>query len=104
MAGSRGSEFINYQVWPMRLGPDPGAQIRAPPSLRVLWKTAAMLREPTELEIGEDGRLELPIGVLAEAGLNPGARIVAYSAGDGRIVLRRAEDALTELVTTGSLT
>ncbi|UZI32349.1 hypothetical protein [Streptomyces sp. VB1] len=70
----------------------------------MLWKTAAMLREPTELEIGEDGRLELPIGVLAEAGLNPGARIVAYSAGDGRIVLRRAEDALTELVTTGSLT
>lgn len=63
-----------------------------------------MLREPTELKIGEDGRLELPMGVLVEAGLNPGARIVAYSVGDGRIVLRRADDAMTELMTTGSLT
>ncbi|GGX44886.1 hypothetical protein [Streptomyces fructofermentans] len=63
-----------------------------------------MLREPTELEIGEDGRLELPMGVPVEAGLNPRARIVAYSAGDGRIVLRRADDAMTELVATGSLT
>ncbi|MFJ7946811.1 hypothetical protein ACIQ6K_24620 [Streptomyces sp. NPDC096354] len=63
-----------------------------------------MLREPTELEIGEDGRLELPMGVLVEAGLSPGTRIVAYSTGDGRIVLRRADDAITELITTGSLT
>ncbi|WP_327170613.1 hypothetical protein OG912_32985 [Streptomyces sp. NBC_00464] len=63
-----------------------------------------MLREPTELKIGEDGRLELPMGVLVEAGLIPGARIVAYSVGDGRIVLRRADDAMTELMTTGSLT
>ncbi|MEV5162798.1 hypothetical protein [Streptomyces sp. NPDC053728] len=63
-----------------------------------------MLREPTELEIGKDGLVELPMGVLVEAGLSPGSRIVAYSIGDGRIVLRRAEDAITELLTTGSLT
>ncbi|MFB6528953.1 hypothetical protein [Streptomyces sp. NPDC056399] len=63
-----------------------------------------MLREPAELKIGEDGRIELPMGVLVEAGLHPGARIVAYSTGDGRIMLRRADDAIAELVTTGSLT
>ncbi|WP_326668486.1 hypothetical protein [Streptomyces sp. NBC_01257] len=62
-----------------------------------------MLREPTEMEIGELGEVELPLGVLAEAGLGPGSKIVAYSAGDGRIVLRRAEDAVAELVETGDL-
>ncbi|MFI2735700.1 hypothetical protein [Streptomyces sp. NPDC018711] len=67
-----------------------------------------MLREPAGLEIGEDGRVELPMGVLVEAGLHPGARVVAYGDGDGdgdgRIVLRRADDAIAELMTTGSLT
>ncbi|MFJ3999207.1 hypothetical protein [Streptomyces parvus] len=62
-----------------------------------------MLREPTEMEIGELGEVELPLGVLAEAGLGPGSKIVAYSAGDGRLVLRRAEDAVAELVKTGDL-
>ncbi|MDX3585626.1 AbrB/MazE/SpoVT family DNA-binding domain-containing protein [Streptomyces europaeiscabiei] len=63
-----------------------------------------MLREPAQLTIGDDGRVELPLGVLAEAGLAPGSRIVAYSAGDGRIVLRREEDAMSELLNTGGLT
>lgn len=62
-----------------------------------------MLRAPTELEIGGLGEVELPLGVLAEAGLGPGSKIVAYSAGDGRIVLRRAEDAVAELMETGDL-
>ncbi|MGW5987689.1 hypothetical protein ACWFRT_04955 [Streptomyces anulatus] len=62
-----------------------------------------MLRDPTELEIGGLGEVELPLGVLAEAGLGPGSKIVAYSAGDGRIVLRRAEDAVAELMETGDL-
>ncbi|MFE3717581.1 hypothetical protein [Streptomyces cyaneofuscatus] len=62
-----------------------------------------MLREPTEMEIGGLGEVELPLGVLAEAGLGPGSKIVAYSAGDGRLVLRRAEDAVAELVETGDL-
>ncbi|MET9120469.1 hypothetical protein [Streptomyces sp. NPDC004528] len=62
-----------------------------------------MLREPTELEIGGLGEVELPLGVLAEAGLGSGSKIVAYSAGDGRIVLRRAEDAVAELMETGDL-
>ncbi|MET8901595.1 MULTISPECIES: hypothetical protein [unclassified Streptomyces] len=62
-----------------------------------------MLREPTEIEIGGFGQVELPLGVLAEAGLGPGSKIVAYSTGDGRIVLRRAEDAVAELMETGDL-
>ncbi|MFJ9110202.1 hypothetical protein [Streptomyces sp. NPDC102283] len=62
-----------------------------------------MLREPTEMEIGELGEVELPLGVLAEAGLGPGSKIVAYSAGDGRLVLRRAADAVAELLETGDL-
>ncbi|MFJ7300671.1 hypothetical protein [Streptomyces sp. NPDC099088] len=62
-----------------------------------------MLREPTELKIGGLGEVELPLAVLAEAGLGPASKIVAYSAGDGRIVLRRAEDAVAELMETGNL-
>ncbi|MFC9961356.1 hypothetical protein [Streptomyces nigra] len=62
-----------------------------------------MLREPSEVEIDENGRAEIPMGVLVEAGLAPGTRVFAYSAGDGRIVLRRAEDALAELTETGNL-
>lgn len=63
-----------------------------------------MLREPAEVTIGNDGCLSLPIGLLAEAGLFPGIRVLAYSAGDGRIVLRRERDAVQELVETGELT
>jgi bifunctional DNA-binding transcriptional regulator/antitoxin component of YhaV-PrlF toxin-antitoxin module len=63
-----------------------------------------MLREPAELAINEEGTLQLPMGVLAEAGLSPGQRVLAYSAGDGRIVVRRYEDAIEELTSTGSLT
>ncbi|MFD8154451.1 MULTISPECIES: hypothetical protein [Streptomyces] len=63
-----------------------------------------MLREPSEVEIDENGRAEIPMGILVEAGLTPGIRVLAYSAGDGRIVLRRAEDALAELAETGNLT
>lgn len=67
-------------------------------------KVTDMLREPAQLTIGDEGRVELPLGILAEAGLGPGSRIVAYSASDGRIVLRREEDAMSELLDTGGLT
>lgn len=46
----------------------------------------------------EDGSVELPMGILVEAGLSPGARLLAYSDGDGRIVLRREADALDDLL------
>lgn len=56
------------------------------------------------MEIDDEGRVGLPIGLLAAAGLSPGSPVVAFSRGDGRIVLRRAEDAMRDLVEKGSLT
>ncbi|MEU5738554.1 hypothetical protein ABZ784_11235 [Streptomyces tendae] len=46
-----------------------------------------MLREPVEISVDDHGRVELPLGLLAEAGIPPGAELVAFSNGDGRIVL-----------------
>jgi hypothetical protein len=57
-----------------------------------------MLKEPAEMVVREDGAVELPMGLLAEAGLGVGARILAYSDGDGRIVLRREADAIDDLL------
>lgn len=62
-----------------------------------------MLREPVHLTLGPDGQIQLPLGLLAEAGLNPGSELIAYSRGDGRVILRRAEDAMNELLATGDL-
>jgi bifunctional DNA-binding transcriptional regulator/antitoxin component of YhaV-PrlF toxin-antitoxin module len=62
-----------------------------------------VIREPAELSIDEDGKVSLPIGLLAEAGLGTGARIVAFSDGDGRIVLQREADALEKLMQDGTL-
>jgi bifunctional DNA-binding transcriptional regulator/antitoxin component of YhaV-PrlF toxin-antitoxin module len=63
-----------------------------------------MLREPVELTVTDGGTVALPLGLLAEAGLSPGTKVVAYSLGDGRIVLRRERDATNELIETGLLT
>lgn len=62
-----------------------------------------MIREPAELVIGSQGDVSVPLGLLAEAGLDPGSRVVAYSDGDGRIILRRAEDAIDGLLSSGEL-
>ncbi|WP_128803043.1 MULTISPECIES: hypothetical protein [unclassified Streptomyces] len=62
-----------------------------------------MIREPAELHVDDQGRVELPLGLLAEAGITPGAHIVAFSDGDGRIVLKRAEDAIKDLIEKGTL-
>ncbi|MER5899325.1 AbrB/MazE/SpoVT family DNA-binding domain-containing protein [Streptomyces mirabilis] len=64
-----------------------------------------MLREPAELHVDDQGRVELPLGLLAEAGIAPGTDLVAFSDGDGdgRIVLRRAEDAIRDLIEKGML-
>ncbi|AWZ05347.1 MULTISPECIES: hypothetical protein [unclassified Streptomyces] len=57
-----------------------------------------MIREPAEAQIREDGTVELPMGILAEAGLTTGVRVLVYSDGDGRIVLRREADAIEDLL------
>jgi bifunctional DNA-binding transcriptional regulator/antitoxin component of YhaV-PrlF toxin-antitoxin module len=62
-----------------------------------------MIREPAELTIADDGYVSLPLGLLVEAGLDPGSTVLAYSDGDGRIVLRRAEDAMRDLLERGEL-
>ncbi|MFP8941735.1 hypothetical protein ACLIYM_09895 [Streptomyces fenghuangensis] len=62
-----------------------------------------MIREPAEVQLGENGTVEIPLGVLAEAGIDPGARLVVFSDGDGRVVLRRHEDAVRDLLERGEL-
>ncbi|WP_328914772.1 MULTISPECIES: AbrB/MazE/SpoVT family DNA-binding domain-containing protein [unclassified Streptomyces] len=62
-----------------------------------------MIREPAETAVDEDGRVALPLGLLAEAGLDTGSRLLAFSDGDGRIVLQREADALDRLLHDGSL-
>ncbi|MEU3000004.1 hypothetical protein ABZ684_20970 [Streptomyces sp. NPDC006995] len=62
-----------------------------------------MIREPAEVSVEPDGRVELPLGLLAEAGLNVGDDLLAFSDGDGRIVLRRASDAIDALLNHGTL-
>ncbi|MGW6742526.1 hypothetical protein ACWGDX_17700 [Streptomyces sp. NPDC055025] len=62
-----------------------------------------MLREPAEIRIDDHGQVELSPGLLAEAGLSPGAELLAFSGGDGCIVLRRAEDAVSDLLGNGTL-
>ncbi|WP_328583012.1 hypothetical protein [Streptomyces sp. NBC_00370] len=62
-----------------------------------------MLREPSELRIDSQGRIELPMSLLAEAGITPEAALIAFSDGDGRTVLRRAEDAMSDLIERGQL-
>ncbi|WP_035795727.1 hypothetical protein [Kitasatospora mediocidica] len=57
-----------------------------------------MIREPFETVIRMDGTVELPMGILVEAGLAVGAKIIAFSDGDGRIVLRREADAVDDLL------
>ncbi|MDT0474306.1 hypothetical protein RM863_19455 [Streptomyces sp. DSM 41014] len=62
-----------------------------------------MIREPAETTVSEAGTVEIPLGVLAEAGLSPGADIVVYSDGDGRLVIRRKDDAIRDLLENGAL-
>ncbi|MCX4568186.1 hypothetical protein OOK48_17815 [Streptomyces viridodiastaticus] len=62
-----------------------------------------MIREPAEINVDETSSVELPLGILAEAGISPGTKLLAFSDGDGRIVLRRAEDAINDLLGEGTL-
>ncbi|MEU3390414.1 hypothetical protein [Streptomyces albidoflavus] len=62
-----------------------------------------MTREPAELRVDGRGRVELPVGLLVEAGISRGTDVVALSGGDGRIVIRRAEDGMKDLIEKGRL-
>ncbi|RSS27105.1 hypothetical protein EF914_02135 [Streptomyces sp. WAC05458] len=62
-----------------------------------------MIREPAETVVSEAGAVEIPLGVLAEAGLDPGTAVVVYSDGDGRVVIRRQSDAMNDILEHGTL-
>ncbi|MFD8117262.1 hypothetical protein [Streptomyces microflavus] len=62
-----------------------------------------MIREPAEILVGDDGQVVLPLGLLVEAGLDAGSRLLAFSDGDGRIVLQREADAIERLLGEGTL-
>ncbi|MDX3855421.1 hypothetical protein [Streptomyces sp. AK02-01A] len=62
-----------------------------------------MIREPSEAVVMDVGTVEVPLGLLAEAGLSPGAAVLTYSDGDGGIVVRRKADAIRDLVENGTL-
>ncbi|MFF9555412.1 hypothetical protein ACF1DY_06275 [Streptomyces albus] len=47
--------------------------------------------------------MTLPQGLLGEAGLDAGSKVLAYSNGNGRIVLRREADAIESLLQDGPL-
>ncbi|GAA2635235.1 hypothetical protein GCM10010425_40970 [Streptomyces spororaveus] len=57
-----------------------------------------MIREPAQVTIDASGQVQIPLGILAEAGLDAGSAVLAYSDGDGRIVLRRLTDAMDDLL------
>lgn len=62
-----------------------------------------MIRSPSEVTVGDDGTVALPMSILVEAGINPGEPVLAHSDGDGRIVLRRLDDAVSDLLNGRSL-
>lgn len=57
--------------------------------LRGLVFSEPRVAQPAEVTAAEDGTIEIPTGVLVEAGLQIGERLLAFSDGDGRITLRR---------------
>ncbi|MCM2391228.1 hypothetical protein [Streptomyces albipurpureus] len=57
-----------------------------------------MIRSPSEVTVGADGLVALPMSILAEAGINLGETLLAFSDGDGQIVLRRLEEAVSDLI------
>lgn len=53
-----------------------------------------MICGPAETIVDAEGRVALPLDLLAEAGLDPDSKLLAFGDGDGRIVLEREADAL----------
>ncbi|MEU9962770.1 hypothetical protein [Streptomyces malaysiensis] len=57
-----------------------------------------MIREPAQVTIDASGQARIPLGLLAEAGLGTESPVIAYSDGDGRIVPRRLNGAVDDLL------
>ncbi|MER5876718.1 hypothetical protein ABT119_12425 [Streptomyces sp. NPDC001910] len=57
-----------------------------------------MIREPPQVTVDASGTVQIPLEILAEAGLDTDSPILAYSDGDGRFVLRRLTDAIDDLL------
>ncbi|MER5736938.1 MULTISPECIES: hypothetical protein [Streptomyces] len=57
-----------------------------------------MIQDPQEVVIQEDGTLQLPVSLLAQAGLNPGEKVMAVSTKNIKVVLRRLADAVDDLL------
>ncbi len=57
-----------------------------------------MIREPAVVVVRADGTVELPVGLMAEAGIDIGERLLDFSSGDGVITLRRVEAAADDLL------
>ncbi|MCU7702647.1 hypothetical protein ACGILS_09655 [Streptomyces albidoflavus] len=62
-----------------------------------------MIRQPAVFRIDDQGRVELLLSLLAESDLSPGVGLLAFSDGDGRIVLRQAEQAVRDPLENGTL-
>ncbi|MEU9981668.1 hypothetical protein [Streptomyces sp. NPDC050856] len=56
------------------------------------------VQDPQEVVIQEDCTLQLPVSLLAQAGLNLGEKVMAVSTEDGKVVLRRLADAVDDLL------
>ncbi|MFJ9395943.1 hypothetical protein ACIRQT_13840 [Streptomyces californicus] len=57
-----------------------------------------MIREPAVVVVRADGTVELSVGLMAEAGIDIGERLLDFSSGDGVITLRRVEAAAGDLL------
>lgn len=53
-----------------------------------------MIQGPQEVVIQEDGTLQLPVSLLAQASLNLGEKVMAVSTEDGKVILRLLADAV----------
>lgn len=62
------------------------------------WDTVRVIQDPQEVVIQEDGTLQLSESLLAQAGLNPGEKVMAVSTEDGKVVLRRLAEAVGDLL------
>jgi bifunctional DNA-binding transcriptional regulator/antitoxin component of YhaV-PrlF toxin-antitoxin module len=62
-----------------------------------------VIREPAELSTDDEGRVVLPLWLVAEAGLDAGSQLLASGDKDGHIVLLREARAVESILRDGTL-